>query len=143
MLRLKIFILSLISKKQNGFVPGRQILNSAIVVHENIHSLSINKKSSFLLKLDLLKSFDRFNWCFLLRILRAFGFGDNFIQIIEQCVSTPNFSVLINGSASSFFYGSRGIRQGDPLSPFLFILISEALSRIIWREVRNGNIMGL
>ena len=66
------------------------------------------------------------------------GFGEKWIGWISWCISTATFSVLINGTPAGFFNSSRGLRQGDPLSPYLFVIGMEALSRLIFRAVRGG-----
>ena len=65
------------------------------------------------------------------------GFGEKWIGWISWCISTATFSVLINGTPAGFFNNSRGLRQGDPLSPYLFVIGMEALSRLIFRAVRG------
>ena len=77
-----IILSAIISGQKNGFFPGRQILDSIIMVHENIHSLVVSKKEGFLFKLDLSKVYDRVDWNFLLRSLEAFGFNKRFRDII-------------------------------------------------------------
>ena len=77
-LRIMTLLPHIISRQQNGFVPGRQIVDSIITVHENIHSLSVSKNVGFLLKLDLSKAYDRVDWNFLLRVLEDFGFSKRF-----------------------------------------------------------------
>ncbi|KAK9988622.1 hypothetical protein SO802_028861 [Lithocarpus litseifolius] len=94
------------------------------------------------LKIDMEKAYDRLEWCFLEKVLRAFGFPSIWIQWVMQCVTTASFSILINGSPFSFFKPNRGVRQGDPLSPFLFVLATEVLARLIEREVSNNKIIG-
>ena len=94
------------------------------------------------LKLDLVKSFDRVNWTFLRLLLIQIGIPLLGVNWIMGCVSSSYFFFLVNGSPSEFFLASRGIRQGCPLSPLLFILIIESLSRIIMDAQQKGLIKG-
>ncbi|XP_026384142.1 uncharacterized protein LOC113279683 [Papaver somniferum] len=89
------------------------------------------------------KAFDRVEWSFLLSIFRQLGFHNDWISLIEQCISTSNISILINGSPSSTFSTTRGIRQGDPLSPFLFLFVMEAFSRLLQLNVDSGYLSGI
>lgn len=82
-----------------------------------------------LIKLDIKKAYDRFDWRFLCKCLEAFGFIRQYINLIFNCISTPIFSILVNGSPKGYFEASRGIRQGDPFSPFLLIIMVEAFGR--------------
>jgi len=84
-----------------------------------------------LCKLDLEKAYDRVHWKFLLYLLQRCGFGEKWRAWIESCISTVRFSILVNGTLSSFFYSSHGLRQGNPLSPLLFAVVMEALSRML------------
>eukprot|EP00253_Pinus_taeda_P033403 PITA_33403 len=96
-----------------------------------------------MIKLDLSKAYDRLNWKYLKRVLESFGFNNRWIDWVLSMISTPNFSILINGTPSTPFNASRGIRQGDPLSPFLFILAAEGLGRFFKKEQRERRIKGL
>ena len=100
------------------------------------------KESGVLCKLDLEKAYDRINWDFLLSVMQRMGFRKKWIRWIRWCISTASFSVLVNGSPIGFFQSSRGLRQGDPLSPYLFVLGMEALSSLINRAVRGGFLSG-
>ena len=94
------------------------------------------------LKIDMEKAYDRLEWNFLLNVLKCFGFPSMWIQWVMQCVTTPSFFILINGSPYGFFRLERGICQGNPLSPFLFILAVEVLARLINREASQHKIKG-
>ena len=92
------------------------------------------------IKLDLQKAYDRVNWKFIQAILLHFGFNDTFTNWIIACISSVSFEVLVNGGKTASFKPSRGLRQGNPLSPYLFILGQEVLSRMLDYELRLKNI---
>jgi hypothetical protein len=92
--------------------------------------------------MDLEKAYDNVNWDFLLYVLRICGFGEKWCSWIEHCISSVRFSVLVNGSPNGFFSSSRGLRQGDPLLPLLFVFVMEALSRMISAAVGGGLLEG-
>eukprot|EP00253_Pinus_taeda_P010222 PITA_10222 len=141
--RLKPLLEKLISPEQTGFVEGRQILDGLVVTQEVIHSMKTKKQKGMMIKLDLSKAYDRVIWQYLEEILRSFGFSNRWISWVLSCISTPNFSILVNGTPSKTFKASRGIRQGNPISPFLFILAAEGLGRYLKQERVVGNIKGL
>ncbi|KAL0288762.1 UNVERIFIED_CONTAM: putative ribonuclease H protein [Sesamum radiatum] len=130
--RLRLVLDKMISPSQNAFVPGRSIGDNILLAQEMFSGY--NRQGLPMrcaLKVDLRKAYDTVEWDFLSAVLHLFGFPDIFIGWIEECVSTPMFSVCINGNPHGFFKGSRGLRQGDPMSPFLFVLIMEVLQLML------------
>jgi hypothetical protein len=142
-LRLKPILSYIISKEKVGYVEGRKIMDSVILAHEVIHSLKATRTPGMLIKLDLSKAFDRISWKYMSSLLEAFGFDNLWVAWIMRLTSSAFFSILVNGVPSQPFSPSRGIRQGDPLSPFLFVIMAEGLGRYIKASVEEGSLKGL
>ena len=120
--RLRSFLDQIISPLQSAFVLGRRGMDNVIIVQELIHTLNLKKgKSGFMaIKIDLEKAYDRLDWNFIRDMLNLFKFPPRLIKLILSCVSTTSISVLFNGGKLDPFLPSRGIRQGNPLSPIYF-----------------------
>ena len=86
--------------------------------------------------------YDHVNWKFLFAMLRKMGFGEKWIKWVEWCISIVKFSVLVNGSPSGFFQSSRGLRQGDPFFPYLFVIVMEVFSCLLRRAISEGYLSG-
>ena len=141
--RIKRILSSNISIEQFGFLKGRQIHEAIGVAQEGLHSMKARKIKGAVLKIDLSKAYDKVNWLFLRLLLTHLGFNIDVIRWIMSCISTVSFAILINGSASPFIHSKRGLHQGCPLSPLLFLLVAEGLSRAIDDARRNGSFNGI
>eukprot|EP00253_Pinus_taeda_P036049 PITA_36049 len=141
--RLKPLLPDLILEEQTGYVEGRHILNNIIQAHEMVHSLKSNKQAGMIIQLDLAKDYDKLSWSYIRAALKAYVFYHNWIIWVMALASMANFSILLNGSPSRTFMPSKGLRQGDPLSPFLFVLMREGLGRVIKMASAEGRIQGL
>lgn len=95
------------------------------------------------MKLDMSKAYDRLEWSFISDMMRALGFSDHWIKLIMFCISTVSYKIKLNGDVGNCFTASCGLRQGDPISPYLFILAAEGLSTLIHSAVNNGTLTGL
>lgn len=140
--RPKPLILTLISEEKTGYVEGRHILNNIIQSHEAVHSLKSNKQVGMIIQLDLVQAYDKLIWSYTRVVLRAYPFNHNWIRRVMELVSIANFYIFLNG-ASRNFIPSRGLKQGDPLLPFLFVLMMEGLGRAIKIANAEGRIQGL
>ena len=145
-MRLKRHLTNIIAENQTAFIPGRIISDNTIIAHEVYHSLKVKKrqsKSYMALKTDITKAYDRLEWSFLEETMRKMGFCEKWISWIMICVSSVSFSIFINGSPKGYVKPKRGIRQGDPLSMYLFIICAEVLSYMMTRAATKRKIQGI
>lgn len=129
--RFKQILLDLVFENQSAFVQGRAITDNILISHEVLHFLKTSKASkrcSMAVKTDMSKAYDRLEWDFIEEVMIHLGFHSIWINWIMQCIKTVSYSFLVNGSAQGRVKPQRGIRQGEPLSPYIFILCSEVLS---------------
>ena len=141
--RLGVVLAAVISPNQFGFIPGRQIHDCIAIASEGINSLdNLAKVKNMAIKVDIRKAFDTLSWAFLLQILRSWGFGDQFVGWIESILLSGHLSILVNGLPKGHFPCRRGVRQGDPLSPLLFCVAEEFLSRRLSLAKAEGRLDG-
>ncbi|KAJ0920733.1 putative RNA-directed DNA polymerase [Helianthus annuus] len=136
--RLKMVIGTIISENQTAFLKGRYILDSPLMLNEIMAWIKKYNKKVFLLKIDFEKAYDNVCWSFLLDIMGQMGFPDLWCKWIKGILASARSSVLVNGSPTFEFNCSKGVRQGDPLSPFLFLLVMEALSNMLSKARMEG-----
>ncbi|XP_071695356.1 secreted RxLR effector protein 78-like [Rutidosis leptorrhynchoides] len=129
--------------EQSAFLGGRYILDGALVANEVVEDLKRNKKHGLIFKVDFEKAFDSVNWDYLLELMKSMGFGTIWCKWISSCLKSATISILINGSPTSEFNLKRGVRQGDPLSPFLFIIAAEGLNILTKMAVERGMYKGV
>ncbi|XP_062186766.1 uncharacterized protein LOC133890399 [Phragmites australis] len=144
--RMRPLMQDFICPTQSAFIPGRMITDNALIAFECIHTLQKNKGAQgefCAYKLDLAKAYDRVDWSFLEEILLRLGFHRQWVQWILTCVTTVRYSVCLNGHLLAPFSPSRGLRQGDPLSPYLFLFVADGLSRILQHETLSGHLQEL
>ncbi|XP_038687586.1 uncharacterized protein LOC119986972 [Tripterygium wilfordii] len=138
--RLKRILPHVVAPNQSSFVPGRQITDNIIIYQEVLHSMRRKKTGQgyMAIKIDLEKAYDRLSWEFIQDTLQEIGFTDAWVRNIMSCVSTSRMSIVWNGQQLDWFKPSRGVRQGDAISPYLFVLCVERLGHLINNAVLSG-----
>ena len=133
-------------KTQAVIVAGRAITDNVLITHETLHYLRTSeakKYCSMAVKTDMSKTYDRTEWNFVKEVLTLLGFDLDWISWIMTCIESVSYSFLINGSPQGLVRPSRGLRQGDPLSPHIFILRTEVLSALCSKGQADGSLPGV
>ncbi|GJW18747.1 RNA-directed DNA polymerase, eukaryota, partial [Tanacetum coccineum] len=141
--RLVMVLGDLVSDTQSAFVKDRQILDGPFILNEVVQWCKKKRKQTMIFKVDFEKAYDSVRWDFVVAILKKFGFGDKWCKWILSCLQSSRGSILVNGSPTSEFQFFKGLKQGDPLSPFLFILVMESLHISFQRVVDAGLFSGI
>ena len=143
--RLKKLLPDIISESQSAFQSDKTISDNILVAFESLHHMKhkrVGNLGFMAMKLDMSKAYDRVEWNFLCRLMAKMGFEDRRIQLIYGYISSISYSILANGEPHGDIKPTRGLRQGNPLSPYLFLLVFEGLNSLIQQAVAAGDIIG-
>ena len=136
----------IISPFQSAFISGHLISHNILATYETLHTMQSKmegKKGYMAIKIDMSKAYDRVEWGILEAVMGKMGFAPNWIKLVMMCVTSVHYAVLVNGTSSGRILPTRGIRQGDPISPYLFLICTEALSLLLPKADREGEIGGV
>jgi hypothetical protein len=139
--RLRPMIQDVITSTQSAFIPGRLITDNALIAFECLNAIQKGNagcKKFGAYKLDLSMAYDRVDWGYLEGVLRRLSFHSKWVQWMMQCVTTVRYLIHLNNVLLDSFILSHGLRQGDPLSLYLFLFVADGLSRIMQSEVQKG-----
>jgi len=134
--RIKKVLPSVINESQSAFLRDRGILDSVLTANEMVEDLRRKGRRGLCLKVDFEKAYDSVRWDFLYDMLQRLGFHNRWIMWVKGCLESATVSVLVNGSPTDEFIPSRGLRQGDPLAPFLFLVVAEGLAGLVRQAVK-------
>jgi hypothetical protein len=144
--RLKVTLPMVISPNQSAFLPGRLITDNILAAYETLHTMQTRlwSKVGFMgIKLDMSKAYDRVEWDFLEAVMVKMGFAERWISLIMACVRSVTYSIVVNGVPVGNIKPTRGLRQGDSISPYLFLICAEALSAMLCKAESTGVIIGV
>ncbi|GAA0159530.1 hypothetical protein LIER_16283 [Lithospermum erythrorhizon] len=135
---MKKVLNAVVGKQQTAFIPGSKILDGILLMQELVAGYHQKSGSSrCAIRIDIMKVFDSVNWEFLWTVLHILNFSPIFVNWIRACVSRAWFLICFNGTSISYFPSSRGLRQGDPLSPYLFIVVMDSFNELMKYESRS------
>lgn len=147
--RLKALSPELKTPFQSTFVAGRRIQDSIVITYEMLHYLKTRRtcrgvpgRSKYALKIDIQKAYDRVDWTFHVRGMEREGLCEKWVGLIKACISKVTYQVNVNGKRTKVITPTRGLRQGDLLSPCMFIVMADVFSRLIEQQVGLGTVEG-
>ena len=141
--RLNKVAQSVVSPTQTAFMPGRNIMEGVVILHETIHELPTKKSDGVIFKIDFEKAYDKVKWPFLQQTLRMKGFFPKWCRWVEGMVTGGSVGIKVNDDIGPYFQTKRGLRQGDPMSPILFNIVADMLALLIKRAKADGQIRGV
>ncbi|KAM0890566.1 hypothetical protein ACQ4PT_026958 [Festuca glaucescens] len=136
--RLRPRLGEIVSMNQSAFIKHRSLHDNFVLVRQVARKINMRRQTGVLLKLDIARAFDSISWSFLFEVLRRMGFGERFLKWIALLLYTANTKVMVNGVPGDRIYHGRGLRQGDPTSPMLFVAAMETLSAIVTKAAGEG-----
>jgi len=142
-LQLQSILQEVISPEKSSFLPLRYILDNVLLQYETVQWAKDSDQDLIFLKLDFTKAYDTVSWDFLFSVMRKIGIHDSFTHIVRMLLLDASASILINGQISSSFAIQRGVCQGCPLSPYLFLLVGEAFNMDAKEDQRLGKMQGI
>lgn len=144
--RLKQILPEIIPPAQSAFVPGRLISHNILIAYEMTHYMRSKKKGKTgyaEVKLDMSKVYDRVEWRFLHDMMVQLGFQSGWVELVMKCISSVSYRIKVNGEFPEGFKPERGLRQGDPLSPYLFPICAEGFSSLLQKAEEEGRLQGV
>jgi hypothetical protein len=132
----------IVDPTQSAFLKGRNLVDGVVVINEVVDLARRNGQSCVILKVDFEKAYDSVERSFLEYMLRRFGFCDKWLDWIRACIFSGKMSVLVNGCPTEEINIQRGLKQGDPLAPFLFLLVAEGLGGLMKKAVSSSRFQG-
>jgi len=141
--RLSTIAQKIIRPTQTAFLPGRNIMEGAVILHETLHELHTKKQDGVIFKIDFEKAYDKVKWSFLQQTLRMKGFSQKWCEWVQKFTQGGNVNIKVNDQLGFYFQTRKGLRQGDPMSHVLFNIVADMLAILIARVKEAGQVEGV
>lgn len=139
--RIKPILPTLILPNQTAFVQGRLLVENTVLASEIVHGYHRNiGPGRITIKVDIAKAFDTVDWGFIFSFLQGMDIPYSLLVWLHSCITTPSFMIGFNGTVQGYFKSTRGLRQEDPLSPYLFVMAMNCLSLLLDKGAAEGNL---